>query len=152
MPELTPGTVLSYTPSQHHCREGLACVDDRGVARDTFWRTGGDSESHVLTGKEIASATVVFNVGEFVALDRYSSGARQVWETYHPDDRAWITSQHGLQEALFVRRGASPHLGTQIENARAAVATAQSSVRVAEHELERRRSDLSALLERSTDA
>lgn len=140
-----PGDVLRYTPLVHHWREGMARVREDGRILDTYWRPGGDSESHALTEQELASATVVFNVAEFDALDRYSASSREQWEAYHPDDRALISSQHGLQEALFVRKGAHTHLGTQIENARTAVAKAEAELGTAIHTFVSRREHLSAL-------
>src|ERR1700685_3253115 len=82
--KLTPMTVLSYTPSQYHCREGMAWVNECGVAVDTYWEPEGDHNSRRLTEQEIALATVEFNAAEFDALDRYATGSRGKWETYHP--------------------------------------------------------------------
>jgi hypothetical protein len=46
---------------------------------------------------------------------------------------------------LFIRQGASPDLTTQIANAKAAVADAESKLRSAEWVLEMRREDLAKL-------
>src|SRR5438128_394492 len=102
-----PGDVLWYARERDHCREGLALVQDDGRAIDTFWalRYG---DSHALTPDELATAEVRFNVNGYDALDPYSKASRATWETYHPADRGRISSQHGLQEELFVRRGATP--------------------------------------------
>lgn len=140
-----PGDVLRYSPSTGHAREGMAFVGESGLARDTFWRTRGDSDSHALTAEELASATLLFNVRDFDALDRHSQASRETWETYHPDDRRKITSQHGLQEELFIRCGAQPHLDTQIENAEARVDKAGREAKAADDALERRRNELTAL-------
>jgi hypothetical protein len=140
-----PGDVLSYVPTRDHCREGTAWVNEAGVALDTYWRAYGDGESHVLTRSEINTATIVFNVADFDALDRYLSTSRETWETYAPDDRARITSQHGLQEVLLIRKGAQPDLPTQIANAQREVERAEAEVRSAEHTLERHRQDLAEL-------
>lgn len=142
--KLKAGDVLSYLSSHRHCREGSAFVTDRGVF-DTYWRPYGDGESHRLTERELQTAEARFNVNDFDALDLYSATSRPTWETYHPDDRGRISSQHGLQEALFVRRGAQPDLATQIENAREALAVAESKLRSAEWDVEMRRRDLADL-------
>jgi hypothetical protein len=140
----TPGDVLSYIPKWHHCRETTAFVREDGIAVDTFWRHT-DSSAAVLSEEEIATAEVRFNVNEFDALDIYSHSSRETWLTYHPDDRGRIPSQHGLQEALFVRKGAEPDLETQIANARREVEEALSEVDSAQRRLEWRREDLAKL-------
>lgn len=144
MHQFAPGDVLSYVPRWHHCREGTAFVGEDGVARDTFWRHT-DTSAERLNEAELATAEVRFNVNDYEALDLYAHSSRPTWLTYDPDDRGRIPSQHGLQEALFVRKGSRPDLSTQIENARRAVEEAESEVRVAQGRLERRREDLAAL-------
>lgn len=139
------GDVLSYLPERHHCRETTAFVTERGVALDTYWRPTGDGDSHRLTSDELATATVRFNVNDYDALDVYSRSSRSTWETYHPDDRERIPSQHGYQEALFIRRGAKPDLSTQIENARSRLQTAESGLRIAESRVEWCKRDLAEL-------
>lgn len=120
MSAIRTGDVLSYVPRRSHCREGTAFVVNADRVVDTYWRPFGDGESHVLTEQELTTAEVRFNVHDFDVLD--SSGARRKWETYHPDDRSYISSQHGLREVLFVRRGATPDMATQILNAEGEVA------------------------------
>lgn len=145
--DLRPGDVLRYRPlgefEPHWCREGLALVDDNGHAFDTYWGTYGDH--HRLTEAELASADLVFNVNDYDELDQYSRGSRLTWETYHPDDRARITQQHGHQERLFIRLGAEPSLETQIENARAEVEQAETDLASSERRLQWRREDLAKL-------
>jgi hypothetical protein len=138
------GDVLLYTPTERHCREGMAFVSDRGII-DTYWRSTGDGESHILTADELATAKVLFNIRDFDVLDRYSAASRETWLAYHPADRQRITSQHGLQEELFVRCGAQPHLATQIENARERVNAAEQAVEQAEGFLRRKRGVLAGL-------
>lgn len=143
-----PGDVLSYIPAHHHCREGTAFVTEAGRAVDTFWQSdyvGGTGYAHYLRDNELATATLRFNVNDYRALDIYSKSSHVEWMTYNPDDRGRISSQHGLQDALFLRLGAQPDLGTQIENAREALATAESEMRTAEWRVERRRQDLAEL-------
>lgn len=139
-----PGDVLAYVPRWHHCREGVAFVREDGRAVDTFWRHD-DSSAPGLNEEELATAEVRFNVNDCDALDLYSASSRPTWLTYHPDDRGRIPSQHGLQEALFVRSGAEPNLRTQIENAQADVEEAESAVRSAQYRLDARREDLAKL-------
>lgn len=127
-----PGDVLAYVGAEHHCREGTAYVQDYG-------------QSHRLSESELATATLSFNVNDYDLLDRYASSSRETWETYRPEDRAQITSQHGLQASLFIRRGAEPHLGTQIENAERRVEKAEAEANSAASALERRRDELAAL-------
>lgn len=141
----TPGDVLAYTPERRHAREGTAFVTESGHAVDTYWEPTGDAQSHVLTTAELATAEVKFNVNDYEPLDRYAGGSRSVWMTYHHNDRARISSQHGLQEQLYVRRGAKPDIGTQIANAEAEVKVAESAVRSAEYTLACRRRDLAEL-------
>lgn len=144
--QFLPGDVLSYVPETSHCREGTAFVTDPDRAVDTYWQPRGDGESHVLTEQELATARVRFNVYDFDALDRYSPSSRETWEKYHPDDRGRISSQHGLQEALFIRRGAKPDLATQIESARAAVESAERELSAAKRNLHRRQEKLAGLM------
>lgn len=139
-----PGDVLSYIPRWHHARETTAFVRDDGTAVDTFWRHT-DSSAAVLNEDELATAEVRFNANDYDALDIYSHSSRAEWLTYHPDDRGRIPSQHGLQEALFIRKGAKPHLDTQIANAERAVREALDEVNGAQRRLEWRREDLAKL-------
>jgi hypothetical protein len=145
---LKPGDVLHYVPSQHHCREGTAFVLDDGRVVDTFWHSYRcDGDAHYLTSAELATAGVRFNVNDYEPLDPHSPHAsRGEWETYHPDDRGYITSQQGLQQELFIRRDAKPDLGTRISNAQAEVEKVEAEVRSAQRQLEWRREDLAKLL------
>lgn len=143
--QFRPGDVLAYVSIESHCREGTAYVQDSGAAIDTYWRPSGGGDSHRLTESELATASVSFNVNDYDLLERYVSSSRKTWETYRPEDRAQITSQHGLQASLFVRRGAEPHLDTQIENAEAAVLAAEREANSAAYVLERRRDELATL-------
>lgn len=143
--QFRPGDVLSYLGTESHCREGTAYVQGSGAAVDTYWRPSGDGQSHRLSESELATATVSFNVNDYELLDRYASSSRERWETYRAEDRAQITSQHGLQVSLFIRLGAEPHLGTQIENAERRVEKAEAEANSAASALERRRGELATL-------
>ncbi|WP_277209201.1 hypothetical protein [Isoptericola croceus] len=118
------------------CREGFAIARRRGDGRivllDTFWALG--SESHVLTGDEVATAQVEFNLDDFIA-ERDIPG-RWPWQAFHPDDRRMYTSQHGLRVHRFVRKGAEPDGQTQIDNARRRVSEAEEKVASAQRSLE----------------
>lgn len=118
---MMPGTVVRYHPDQNHCREGYAIANDRGVLFDTYWQWGGDQ--HRLTPEEEAGAEVIFNLNDYDRVEPW------VWRDHNPADRQRVTSQHGYEERLFVRKGSAPDVETQIANA-------ENEVREAERELE----------------
>lgn len=141
-----PGDVLDYIPSDgHHCREGTALVNERGVAVDTFWDSG--SGAHVLNDTELATAGLRFRLADYheIGKSHWDRGHKETWLTYAPADRQIITAQHGLQSTLYVRNGAEPDLDTQIANAREAVQEAESAVGSAQARLGWRREDLAKL-------
>ena len=142
-----PGTVVRYTPdrSRHDplwCREGTAIADDQGRLCDTYWGSG--SEAHIVSGDEMESVEVLFHLEDYDEPDRWRP-SKQQWATYAPEDRQRITSQHGLQERLFIRKGAEPDLTTQIANAEEKVREAEADVERAEWRLQWARKDLAAL-------
>lgn len=145
----SPGDVLRYTPSGGmHARQGTAIVRPNGAALDTFWSESGDSESHRLTADELASAKVLFNVGDYEKIGTIGHCApsdEAKWLEYHPDDRQRIGSQHEHCSVLYVRKGAKPDLSTKIENARQAVADAETHLDSAQHRLRWRQEDLAKL-------
>jgi hypothetical protein len=144
--ERQPGDVLDYIPDGgRHCREGIAIVNERGDAVDTFWDSG--SESHLLTEAELATAGLRFRLGDYRELGKthWDRGHKDTWLTYAPADRQVTTAQHGLQSTLYVRNGAEPDLDTQIANAREAVQEAEHAVGSAQSRLEWRREDLAKL-------
>lgn len=126
------GDVVQYDVEDPHCREGMAIAkqreDGRTYLADTYW----SSENHILSEAEVASAELVFNLADYDELDQYRHESAAKWKTYAPADRERITSQHGLQVRWFIRKGASPDLQTQIENACEAYVEAQSKLRSAE--------------------
>lgn len=143
-----PGTVVHYIPDQSRfeprwCREGMAIADDRGHLIDTFWISG--SEAHVLNAAEIATVEALFHLDDYDELDRWRPDVR-LWETYAPEDRQRITSQHGLQQRLFIRKGAQPDLATKIANAERKVAVAEAKVKSAQWDLDWARRELSELV------
>jgi len=144
-PDFRPGVVIRYTPSNRHCREGIALINDAGYAVDTFW---GSSccDSHILHEDDLASAQVEFDTADFDELQAHAVVSRATWEKYAPADRARIPSQHGLQEALFIRRGAVTCIDTQIAAAQREVDDAEARVRFAQANLRGRKEDLARLV------
>jgi hypothetical protein len=143
------GDVLSYVPAEYHCREGMAIVHEGGRVLDTFWGTGG-GDRHSLTAAELATAQLQFRLDDYDELDQYKPESPSIWQTYRPDDRHQITSQHGLQSRWFVRHGATPDLPTQIRNAEEIVESAESAVRSAQSTLKWRQQELVELRERAS--
>lgn len=124
------GDVVSYFPDERYdrwwCREGTAIVEIRDgqvLLFDTYWGFGPSSDPHRLTPTEIATAKVQFNLHDY---DDVRDEWR--WERFAPEDRAVITAQRGLQRRWLVRKGASEHLPTQVENARERVREAEAKV------------------------
>ena len=141
--------VYDYESSERHCREGVAIEREPGQFFDTFWASGQDA--HRLTADEAATAVLSFDTDNFDELDKYGRAARHSeWEQYAPKDCALITSQHGLQTRYFVRRGAVPDLGTQIENATHNVFDAEADLRSAKRGLESAKKILADLRELSS--
>lgn len=143
-----PGDVVRYAPdpSRHDprwCREGMAIADERGILFDTYWGSGGDN--HRLNAVEVATAEVIFNVADYDELDRYARASRGIWETYHPDDRRVLTSQHGLQRRWFIRKGADPDMATQVASAEEKVLEAEEAVASAQRRAEWAREELADL-------
>lgn len=150
---LRPGDVVRYEPdpSRHDprwCREGMAIADGRGVLFDTYWGSGSDN--HRLNDAEIASAEPLFNLADYDELDRYDRSAKGIWETYHPDDRRFVSSQHRLQFRRFIRKDATPDVATMIANAEERVREAEAEVASAQRRADWTRADLAALLTRPT--
>ncbi|HEY0889339.1 MAG TPA: hypothetical protein VGE38_07000 [Nocardioides sp.] len=148
---LRPSDVITYTSDRaargerdaYWCLEGLAVVDDEGRAFDTFWGSG--TERHLLTETERATAKFVFNLAEFDELDRWRPDIEK-WMSYAPDDRGRVTSQHRLEQRLYVRKGAKPAREVMIENARAKVAEAEADAAHAQRMLLLAQEDLAALV------
>ena len=118
------GDVVRYYPEDRHCREGMAIVGERSDGRvilvDTFW--GSMNDSHVLTDAEEATAELLFNKADYDEVPRHMA---YCWKDYAPADRRAITSQHGLQRRLFIRKGATEDHATKVENAREKLAEAE---------------------------
>jgi hypothetical protein len=144
-------TYESIERPSRHCREELAVERDPGVLIDTFWSLG--SESHRLTQAEKGTAVLVFDTDDYDQLPTYPrDAARRTWETYRSDDRAIITSQHGLQNDYYVRKGSKPDLATRIENAERVVEAAESNLRSAESGVRWAREDLATLIGERTSS
>lgn len=113
--ELRAGDVLTYESErdENWCREGVAVVrkgaGKKLIAVDTYWVTSIFSSSsspddHVLTDAELDTASVSFNLDDF----EKASAQDVSYLDYAPADRAVVTSQHGLQKTLLIRKGAKP--------------------------------------------
>lgn len=135
------GDVLRYHAWDRHCREGWAVVVEHGVF-DTFWGLNG-YDRHRLTDLELESSEIVFNLGDYRLVTYEPEGKR--WEDYHLDDRQMVPSQHWHCRDLFIRPGATPDLGTQIENARRKIEEREVELTSAQHRLEWAREDLARL-------
>lgn len=135
------GDVLRYHAERHHCREGWAVVAEHGIY-DTFWGLNG-SDRHRLTGDEILTAEVVFNLNDFRCVTYEPEGKQ--WADYHPDDRREVPSQHWHCRDLFIRPGATRDLGTQIANARKKIGEREIELSSAQNRLEWAREDLARL-------
>jgi hypothetical protein len=130
---MTAGDVYTYTPDQHHCREGLAIENERGMLIDWFWG-GHDMALDNIVDRAAADLTLIANLNDY---DLTPQGGRCSNREYARGDRLVITSQHGLQRTYYVRKGALPDLSTKIENARAALSEAESELRSARFQVER---------------
>ncbi|SII06995.1 Uncharacterised protein [Mycobacteroides abscessus subsp. abscessus] len=140
-----PGHVVSYTPSNTWCREGIAIVQDRiqlngrYLMLDTYW---GDTEPSALSDAEADTAELMFKLADYDELDRHSHSSKANWEKYAPADRQLITSQHGLQKRWFIRKGATPDWHTQIGNALGVTAAAALGLGRARQQLDWANQDL----------
>lgn len=133
--------VYRYRPQQHHCTEGIAVENDRGVLLDTFW--GLDNSvglSHVV-GRE----QYLEHLGNLDDYERIGRNSEHPFQDYAPADRLVVTSQHGLERALFVRKGAAPDHGTQVANARQALEDAVAAAESAQRRVDSARRELASL-------
>jgi hypothetical protein len=105
---------------------------------------------HVVTEHEMPSVEVLFHLEDYDEQDRYRLDVDK-WRSYADADRARITMQHGLQQRLFVRKGAVPAREVMIANARAVVDLATCEVEAATRSLDRAQEDLDALLAAPND-
>ena len=110
--ELRAGDVLTYESERDNwCREGMAIVRKvagKLIAVDTYWitslsRSGSSPYDHVLTDAELDTASVSFNLDDFEVTNAQHGSHLD----YAPADRAVVTSQHGLQKTLLVRKGSA---------------------------------------------
>lgn len=146
-----PGDVVQYetlTRPDRWCREGTAvALEMNGMVRlvDTYWSL--ESDSHVLTADEAATAELRFNVDDYDELDVYHRGSPGTWERYAEADREVITEQHGHRRRWFLRKGAVEDRETIIANAAAEVERLELELESAQRRLEWAREDLAALTE-----
>lgn len=141
-----PGDVVRYdVAGSRHCREGMAIANAGGVLIDTYWSSGNDR----LTPTEVATARLVFNIEEFDEIGKHHFPR---FEDFAREDRAVITSQHGLRVRRFLRRGAEPSLLTKIENAEARLVEAVRERDSAQWRVEAAERDLADLTSVRDDA
>jgi len=138
---MSTGDVYTYTPTQHHCREGLAIENERGRLIDWFWG-GHDASFDNIVDRDAADLTFVANLDDYelMPLD-----GRESNRDYAPADRLVIHSQHGLQRTYYVRKGSTPDLSTKIENAREKVRQAEEAARSAQWKVEWAQEELARL-------
>ena len=135
------GDVYTYTPIQHHCREGLAIENERGRLIDWFWG-GHDVALDNVVDRDAADLKFVANLGDYEKTPR---DGRESNQDYAREDRLTIRSQHGLQKTYYIRKGAKPDLFTKIANARARLQEAESELRAAESQVRWARKELAEL-------
>jgi hypothetical protein len=133
--------VYRYRPQQHHCREGIAVENDRGVLIDTFWGLDSSLGLDQIVGRD-QRLERLGNLDDYVRIGR---SAEHPFEDYAPADRLVVPSQHGLQRALFVRRGAQPDHATRVANARRQLEDDVAAAESAQHRVERARAELARL-------
>lgn len=139
-----PGTVVRYrVPSEHGretmwCREGMAVARDDGTLWDTYWNSGNDK---AVWADWFDSVEVLGNLADYDPLPRGKRAG-----DYHPKDRLTVTRQGGLQRDEYVRKGATPHLGTRIRAQVQKVRDAESELRSAQWQVEFERRGLDMLL------
>lgn len=144
---MSAGDVYTYTPTEHHCMEGLAIENERGSLIDWFWN--GSIVSHrQIVSRDAAGLTFVANLGDYEMTDRDGSKSNA---EYAPADRLTIHAQHGLQRTNYIRKGATPDLATKIDNAKHEVESAEAEMRSAKHHLEWARTKLSELEAEATE-
>lgn len=108
--------VYRYQPSRERhdpnwCREGMAIETDTGKVIDTYWDLSARDVmvDHYLTGEELAGAELVANLDDFEPFYRNSTHYNSAgYDGYAESDRLTITSQHGLTQHRFIRKGATP--------------------------------------------
>ena len=139
---MTTGDVYTYTPTQHHCTEGLAIEDERGRLIDWFWGNSRDAMLDKLVSRDAADLTFVANLNDYELTPR---DGRESNKEYAREDRLVIRSQHGLQRTYYIRKGATPDLSTKIENAREELRKAEESLRSAQRSVEWAQKELAKL-------
>jgi len=140
---MRPGDVFRYQPESTWCHDGWAIAEERRDGRvvlvDTYWGASGGT---VVNPRE---PEFQFNLSD------YETKRNGEWERYAPADRRYIPQHSGYQTVLLVRKGATPDLTTEIENARERVTEAEQNVSSAEWSLKMARRDLAELEQRATE-
>lgn len=117
------GDVLNYTPKHRHARSHAAVVETIGpwadlVAFDIYW----SADRTRLTGAELETATVRFNLDDFEEVQ-----LQVELQDFHPDDRNELYNPNG-RTRYFRRKGAVPDLGTQLSNTEGLLADANEEL------------------------
>lgn len=137
--DLRPGDVVRYEPKSTWCHDGYAIAelrrDGQLVLVDTYWSGGSDG---AVVGPDVPYE-LLFNLADYEEKPAY------VWERYAPADRQYIPKHAGYRTVHLVRKGATPDLSTQIENARERVTEAEDKLRTAQNDLDWRRRELAEL-------
>lgn len=134
--EFQPGDVVRYAPRDRHCRHGIAVIDERGTARDTYW---ADGEYSYVSPERLADAELMFRMGEY-----RMTRDEDEWIRYAEADRQSFP-MGGYPRRLFVRADAEPDLETQIQNAYARLRKAEEDLRSAGHSIEWAARDIAVL-------
>lgn len=148
------GDIVHYTPEQHHCREGQAVAEERNgkiILLDTFWDVSG-SDRHLLSSDEAATAELRFSLNDYMQINLATAYmTRSTWEKYAKADRQCVTAQHGLRKYYYVRHGAKPSWGQQIENAREELAEAERNVESAMRQVDSARRNLEFVIKQAEE-
>lgn len=136
--DLRAGDVIRYEPKSTWYYDGYAIAEERRVGGlilvDTYWYAGTSGDVVFPETYEL-----LFNLGDYDAKPAHE------WETFAPADRQYIPKHSGYRTVHYVRKGATPDLATQIENAQERVTEAEADVRSAEWRLKYTREVLAEL-------
>ncbi|WP_028245383.1 hypothetical protein [Pseudoclavibacter soli] len=144
--QLIPGAYYRYTPKDRHCREGIACAHtyrDTGEAYlvDTFWGAEGDPSLSCINEHEAKTAQLFFDPDAGWHIPTHDEDTSE----FESSDIRVVTWQHGLRSMTFVRDGATASDRVRVENAVAAVEQARAALSSAQSQLKWAEDDLARL-------
>lgn len=148
--QVIPGAYYIYDRDRSHCVEGIAyaaLVPGAGVIlRDTFWGSRGSADSLVghnhLSDAEQESLQFLFDPN-----DGWREATRNdVPADFDADDVRRVTSQHGLQEHVWIREGAHPSLAVRIQNAKQELESARERAAATIHTVEHHAMEVARLV------